>query len=71
MVTGAKFNEGTKIYRAYQVLSDKKWHCGKHELPGTQSAGLVRELINRGAKIEKASKYCPVCNEETTHRKMI
>ncbi len=71
MSVALKLNEGTKLHRAYQVLADGKWHCGKHELPGTQSAGLVRELVSRGATIEKKAMPCRFCNEETTHRRMV
>jgi len=71
MLSASNFNEGTKLYKAYKVLSDRKWHCGKHELPGTQSAGLVRDLKVRGATIEKKMLPCRVCQEETTHRRMV
>jgi len=71
MTIEAKLNIGTKVYKAYQILRDKNWHCGKHELPGTQSAGLVRDLRGHGANIETKAMPCRVCQEVTTHRRLI
>lgn len=66
-----KFEPGTKLAKAFVILSDYQWHCGKHGLPGTQSAGLVKHIIDRGYKIEKATKYCQVCQEDNVHRRMV
>jgi len=36
------FNEGTKLAKIFTILADGEWHCGKHELPGTQPAKAIR-----------------------------
>jgi hypothetical protein len=66
-----QFEPGTKLAKCFTVLSDHKWHCGKHELPGTQSAGLIKGIVDRGHKVEKSMKFCKICNEDTTHRMLI
>jgi hypothetical protein len=64
------FREDTKTAQAFERLGDLRWHCAKHELPGTQSAGLVKRIVDRGYAVDKIMMYCRVCREETTHRKL-
>jgi hypothetical protein len=65
------FKGGTKIYQTFIVLSDLEWHCGKHELPGTQPAKAIQIIGQHGFKIEKKTFYCKQCKEKTVHRKLI
>jgi hypothetical protein len=65
------FKMGTKIYQTFLILSDKNWHCGKHELPGTQPAKAIQIIRNHGFNIENATMYCGVCKEKTFHRRLI
>ena len=65
------FKEGTKIYQAFVVLSDLKWHCSKHELPGTQPAKAIQIIRQNGFEIENKTVYCKNCKEKTVHRRMI
>lgn len=70
-MSSAQFNEGTKLHKCFQILSDHKWHCGKHELPGTQSAALIRQIVQEGYKVQKETHFCRTCDEKTTHRKLV
>ena len=60
----------TKLARTLEVLQDHKWHCGKHELPGTQHAALIRQLKQQGWQIEKDLRWCDNCQENVTHRRL-
>ncbi len=64
------FREGSKSAKAFETLRDLRWHCGKHELPGTQSAGLVKRIAELGYETDKKTAYCHTCREETTHRRL-
>ena len=46
------FKEGTKLAKNFMILSDGKWHCGKHELPGTQPAKAIQIIRQHGFQIE-------------------
>jgi hypothetical protein len=70
MING-KFEPGTKLAKAFQILSDHLWHCGKHGLPGTQSAALVKQIVDRGYKVDKKMMYCHICQEDNFHRKLL
>ncbi len=63
--------EKTKLYKTFAVLSDLKWHCSKHELPGTQPAKAIQIIGQHGFKIEKKTVYCKKCKEKTVHRRLI
>jgi hypothetical protein len=65
------FEPGTKLAKAFNILSDLQWHCGKHGLPGTQSAGLIREIVAKGYSVEKKSMFCRICDEENIHRRLV
>lgn len=65
------FKEGTKIYQTFIILSDLKWHCARHELPGTQPAKAIQIIRQNGFRIENKTFYCERCNEKTVHRKML
>ena len=64
------FNEGTKLERVRQILSDLQWHCGKHELPGTQPAKAIQTIRHHGFDVEKKTIYCAVCKDKTVHRRL-
>ena len=65
------FNEGTKIYQIFMILSDQEWHCGKHDLPGTQPAKAIQIINQHGYLVEKSTRYCQVCNDKTVHRRLV
>jgi hypothetical protein len=65
------FSEGTKLAQIFTILSDGEWHCGKHELPGTQPAKAIQVIQQHGFQIEKKTLYCPVCGYKTVHRRLI
>ena len=65
------FNEGTKIHRVFMLLADSEWHCGKHELPGTQPAKAIQIIRQNGYEIENKTILCSVCNDKTVHRRLI
>ncbi len=46
------FNEGTRFDQILQILADCEWHCGKHELPGTQPAKAIQVIC----------QPCPLCS---------
>jgi hypothetical protein len=70
-MTKHPFKEGTKLAKAFTILSDGKWHCGKHELPGTQPAKAIQIIRQHGFEIINKSIYCDVCGEKTVHRKLV
>ena len=65
------FKGGTKIYQTFIVLSDLDWHCGKHELPGTQPAKAIQIIGQHGFKTEKKTLFCKRCGEKTVHRRLV
>ena len=65
------FKEGTKIYRIFTTLLDQEWHCGKHELPGTQPAKAIQIIRQHGFHVENTTTFCPVCNDKTVHRRLV
>lgn len=65
------FKEGTKIFLVFQTLSDGNWHCGKHELPGTQPAKAIQVIRQNGYEIENKTILCPSCNDKTVHRRLV
>jgi len=65
------FNEGTKIHRIFTTLLDQEWHCGKHELPGTQPAKAIQIIRQHGFSIENKTMFCLVCNDKTVHRRLV
>jgi len=69
-LTNPPFNEGTKIYQVFTILSDEKWHCGKHELPGTQPAKAIQIIRQNGYDVEKKTIFCQICKDKTVHRRL-
>ncbi len=65
------FNEGTKLAQVFTILSDGEWHCGKHELPGTQPAKAIQIIRQNGFNVEKKTMHCPTCNDKTVHRRLL
>ena len=65
------FKEGTKIYCIFTTLLDQEWHCGKHELPGTQPAKAIQIIRQHGFNVENKTTFCPVCNDRTVHRRLV
>ena len=65
------FKKETKIYQTFVILSDLKWHCARHELPGTQPAKAIQIIRQNGFKIENKTIYCKQCKEKTVHRRMV
>jgi len=65
------FKEKTKLYKTFSVLSDLRWHCSKHELPGTQPAKAIQIIGQNGFKTEKKTVYCEKCKEKTVHRRLL
>jgi hypothetical protein len=65
------FSIGTKLAQIFTILSDGKWHCGKHELPGTQPAKAIQIIRQHGFQIENKTVYCPVCKYATVHRRLV
>jgi len=70
-MTKHPFNEGTRLAEIFTILSDGKWHCGKHKLPGTQPAKAIQIIRQHGFKIENSTRDCGVCKDKTVHRKLI
>ncbi len=64
------FNEGTKLAQIFTILSDGEWHCGKHELPGTQPAKAIQIIRQNGFNIINETLYCNICKDKTVHRKL-
>ena len=69
-MTKHPFNEGTKLAQIFTILSDGKWHCGKHELPGTQPAKAIQIIRQHGFDIENSTHYCDKCKYKTVHRRL-
>lgn len=65
------FNEGTKLAKVFTTLSDGHWHCGKHELPGTQPAKAIQIIRQHGFNIENKTMYCDICKDKTVHRRLV
>ncbi|OGO05946.1 MAG: hypothetical protein A2Z76_02925 [Chloroflexi bacterium RBG_13_56_8b] len=70
-MTKHPFNEGTKLAQIFTILSDGEWHCGKHELPGTQPAKAIQIIRQHGFQIENKTQDCPVCKDKTVHRRLV
>lgn len=70
-MTKHPFSEGTKLEQIFTILSDGDWHCGKHELPGTQPAKAIQVIGQYGFQIQKKTLHCPVCKYKTVHRRLI
>lgn len=68
---GLPFKEGTKIFQVFQTLSDGVWHCGKHELPGTQPAKAIQIIRQNGYGIENKTIPCSICKDKTVHRRLV
>lgn len=64
------FNEGTQLAQIFTLLSDGEWHCGKHELPGTQPAKPIQIIRQHGFDIINKTIECKVCKTKTVHRKL-
>ena len=65
------FSQGTKLAQIFMILSDGEWHCGKHELPGTQPAKAIQIIRQHGFQIKNNTVYCPVCKYKTVHRRLV
>jgi hypothetical protein len=70
-MTKHPFNEGTRLAQIFTILSDGKWHCGKHELPGTQPAKAIQIIRQHGFAIENDTHICKICKDKTVHRRLI
>lgn len=64
------FGKGSKIDQTFLLLQDMQWHCGKHELPGTQPAKAIQIIRQNGYDIENQTSFCPVCKDRTIHRRL-
>lgn len=53
------------------ILQDMQWHCGKHELPGTQPAKAIQIIRQHGYDIENKTILCSTCRDKTVHRRLI
>lgn len=65
------FRTGTKLAKTFTILADGRWHCGKHELPGTQPAKAIQIIRQHGFEIENQTRHCRVCKERTVHRRLV
>lgn len=70
-MTKHPFREGTKLAQIFTILSDGKWHYGKHELPGTQPAKAIQIIRQHGFDIENSTRYCDKCKDKMVHRRLI
>ena len=70
-MTKHPFNEGTKLAKVFTILSDGEWHCGKHELPGTQPAKAIQIIRQHGFEINNKTIYCNACEDKTVHRRLV
>jgi hypothetical protein len=70
-MTKHPFKEGTKLAKVFTILSDGEWHCGKHELPGTQPAKAIQIIRQHGFEIKNKTTYCDACKDKTVHRKLV
>lgn len=64
------FTPGTRLARIFTILLDGEWHCGKHELPGTQPAKAIQKIRQHGFAIATETRYCPICRDRTVHRRL-
>ncbi|MDZ7746680.1 MAG: hypothetical protein U5K28_09300 [Halobacteriales archaeon] len=68
----------TKKGRTFDVLSDCEWHCSECELSGSQPAAYIRDFRDEGFEFASTTggrgeydrRYCEICEDETTHRKL-
>lgn len=65
------FSKGSKLRQTFQVLADCDWHCGKHELPGTQPAKAIQIIRQNGYEVENRTQHCSSCKERTVHRRLV
>lgn len=71
------YNPDTQKYRIFEVLSDLKWHCSEHELPGSQPAKALQMIRQDGYEMEKVGsnwgmrKFYPRCKRNTPHRRLV
>lgn len=65
------FSQGSKLRQTFQILVDCNWHCGKHELPGTQPAKAIQIIRQNGYEVEKRTQHCARCDERTVHRRLV
>lgn len=70
-MTKHPFNEGTKLATIFTILSDGEWHCGKHELTGTQPAKAIQIIRQHGFSIENDTRHCSICKDKTVHRRLV
>ncbi|MEO6726716.1 MAG: hypothetical protein ABIU20_00180 [Blastocatellia bacterium] len=65
------FSKKTKIHQTFMLLADREWHCGKHELPGTQPAKAIQIIRQHGYEIENKTIPCSTCGAKIVHRRLI
>lgn len=65
------FTEGTRLAHIFAILSDGEWHCGKHELPGTQPAKAIQVIRHNGFDVANNMMHCSECGYSTMHRRLI
>ncbi len=70
-MTTPPFNDGTKLAQVFTILADGEWHCGKHELPGTQPAKAIQIIRQHGFSIENKTIFCATCKDKTVHRRLV
>ena len=70
-MTKHPFNEGTKLAQIFTILSDGEWHCGKHDLPGTQPAKAIQIIRQHGFEVENKTIQCNICKDKTVHRRLV
>jgi len=70
-MTKHPFTEGTKLAKVFSILFDSEWHCGRHELLGTQPAKAIQIIRQHGFEIENKTQLCKKCKEKTVHRRLI
>lgn len=70
------FSEGTQVYKVFEKLSDKQWHCTKCDLDAAQAA-TFRNMKLKGVTFdtdENGNEYkkilCTTCGTERVHRKL-
>ena len=59
------------MQKFFLILSDSEWHCGRHELPGTQPAKAIQIIRQHGFEIKNKTQYCKKCKEKTVHRCLV
>ncbi len=69
-MTNSPFNPGTKLAQIFTTLADGEWHCGKHELPGTQPAKAIQIIRQNGFNVDNKIVFCAVCKDKTVHRRL-